>query len=135
MGRSSKDKRDIYYRLAKEEGWRARSAFKLLQLDQEFNLLAGGNLSSTHASGRGAVFDGASAGVSQGFDWAVCPSPDCCAALTAAAVSQGWAEWWTCVQPLAAGVRSSAGSCVRSSGWRRPRSWRWTCRPWLPCRV
>ncbi|CAG5863909.1 unnamed protein product [Menidia menidia] len=38
MGRSSKDKRDIYYRLAKEEGWRARSAFKLLQLDHEFNL-------------------------------------------------------------------------------------------------
>ena len=23
MGRSSKDKRDVYYRLAKEEGWRA----------------------------------------------------------------------------------------------------------------
>ncbi|XP_055011237.1 putative tRNA (cytidine(32)/guanosine(34)-2'-O)-methyltransferase isoform X2 [Boleophthalmus pectinirostris] len=43
MGRSSKDKRDIYYRLAKEEGWRARSAFKLLQLDQEFNLFAGVN--------------------------------------------------------------------------------------------
>lgn len=41
MGRSSKDKRDIYYRLAKEEGWRARSAFKLLQLDQEFNLFTG----------------------------------------------------------------------------------------------
>lgn len=43
MGRSSKDKRDIYYRLAKEEGWRARSAFKLLQLDQEFNLFTGVN--------------------------------------------------------------------------------------------
>ncbi|XP_053742144.1 putative tRNA (cytidine(32)/guanosine(34)-2'-O)-methyltransferase [Synchiropus splendidus] len=43
MGRSSKDKRDIYYRLAKEEGWRARSAFKLLQLDQEFNLFKGVN--------------------------------------------------------------------------------------------
>ncbi|XP_032836997.1 tRNA (cytidine(32)/guanosine(34)-2'-O)-methyltransferase [Petromyzon marinus] len=41
MGRSSKDKRDIYYRLAKEEGWRARSAFKLLQLDEEFNLFQG----------------------------------------------------------------------------------------------
>ena len=41
MGRSSKDKRDIYYRLAKEEGWRARSAFKLLQLDNEFNLFTG----------------------------------------------------------------------------------------------
>uniref|UniRef100_A0A1A8JFB0 Putative tRNA (cytidine(32)/guanosine(34)-2'-O)-methyltransferase n=1 Tax=Nothobranchius kuhntae TaxID=321403 RepID=A0A1A8JFB0_NOTKU len=43
MGRSSKDKRDIYYRLAKEEGWRARSAFKLLQLDQEFSLFTGVN--------------------------------------------------------------------------------------------
>ncbi|XP_056273700.1 putative tRNA (cytidine(32)/guanosine(34)-2'-O)-methyltransferase isoform X3 [Pseudoliparis swirei] len=41
MGRSSKDKRDIYYRLAKEEGWRARSAFKLLQLDHEFHLFTG----------------------------------------------------------------------------------------------
>uniref|UniRef100_A0A8D0CJD7 Putative tRNA (cytidine(32)/guanosine(34)-2'-O)-methyltransferase n=1 Tax=Scleropages formosus TaxID=113540 RepID=A0A8D0CJD7_SCLFO len=41
MGRSSKDKRDIYYRLAKEEGWRARSAFKLLQLDEQFSLFAG----------------------------------------------------------------------------------------------
>eukprot|EP00096_Caligus_rogercresseyi_P015274 TRINITY_DN7726_c0_g1_i1.p1 TRINITY_DN7726_c0_g1~~TRINITY_DN7726_c0_g1_i1.p1 ORF type:complete len:280 (+),score=37.11 TRINITY_DN7726_c0_g1_i1:73-912(+) len=39
MGRSSKDKRDIYYRLAKEEGWRARSAFKLLQINDEFDLI------------------------------------------------------------------------------------------------
>jgi len=39
MGRSSKDKRDIYYRQAKEEGWRARSAFKLLQLDEEFGFI------------------------------------------------------------------------------------------------
>ncbi|GJC96348.1 tRNA (cytidine(32)/guanosine(34)-2'-O)-Methyltransferase [Colletotrichum higginsianum] len=38
MGKSSKDKRDAYYRLAKEQGWRARSAFKLLQLDEEFDL-------------------------------------------------------------------------------------------------
>lgn len=38
MGRSSKDKRDIYYRLAKEQGWRARSAFKLLQIDEKFDL-------------------------------------------------------------------------------------------------
>ncbi|XP_071805340.1 tRNA (cytidine(32)/guanosine(34)-2'-O)-methyltransferase-like [Asterias amurensis] len=41
MGRSSKDKRDIYYRLAKEEGWRARSAFKLLQINEEFNIFKG----------------------------------------------------------------------------------------------
>ncbi|KAI7433898.1 FtsJ-domain-containing protein [Hortaea werneckii] len=41
MGKSSKDKRDAYYRLAKEQGWRARSAFKLLQLDEEFDLFGG----------------------------------------------------------------------------------------------
>lgn len=33
---------DIYYRKAKEEGWRARSAFKLLQIDEEFNIFEGG---------------------------------------------------------------------------------------------
>ena len=38
MGKKSKDKRDIYYRKAKELGYRARSAFKLLQLDEEFDL-------------------------------------------------------------------------------------------------
>lgn len=41
MGRLSRDKRDIFYRLAKEKGYRARSAFKLLQLDAEFGLFAG----------------------------------------------------------------------------------------------
>lgn len=41
MGKTSKDKRDIYYRLAKEEGWRARSAFKLLQIDEYFNIFEG----------------------------------------------------------------------------------------------
>lgn len=41
MGKSSKDKRDVYYRLAKEEGWRARSAFKLLQINEDFNLFEG----------------------------------------------------------------------------------------------
>ena len=41
MGRASKDKRDIYYRKAKEQGWRARSAFKLLQIDSEYHILDG----------------------------------------------------------------------------------------------
>lgn len=41
MGRASKDKRDVYYRLAKEQGWRARSAFKLMQIDDEFRILSG----------------------------------------------------------------------------------------------
>lgn len=40
MGKSSKDKRDAYYRLAKEQNWRARSAFKLLQIDEAFDLFA-----------------------------------------------------------------------------------------------
>lgn len=43
MGKSSKDKRDIYYREAKERGYRARSAFKLLQIDEQFNILEGVN--------------------------------------------------------------------------------------------
>lgn len=54
MGRTSKDKRDVYYRLAKENGWRARSAFKLLQLDEEFQLFQGPHL----------------VGESQGIGWA-----------------------------------------------------------------
>ena len=41
MGKSSKDKRDAYYRLAKEQGWRARSAFKLIQIDEQFDLFNG----------------------------------------------------------------------------------------------
>ena len=41
MGRQSKDKRDIYYRFAKEQGWRARSAFKLIQVDERFNIFKG----------------------------------------------------------------------------------------------
>ncbi|EFR04869.1 tRNA (uridine-2'-O-)-methyltransferase TRM7 [Nannizzia gypsea CBS 118893] len=43
MGKSSKDKRDAYYRLAKEQNWRARSAFKLIHLDEEFDLFAHSN--------------------------------------------------------------------------------------------
>lgn len=38
MGRLSRDKRDVYYRRAKESGYRARSAFKLLQIDTEFDI-------------------------------------------------------------------------------------------------
>ncbi|XP_028772265.1 putative tRNA (cytidine(32)/guanosine(34)-2'-O)-methyltransferase [Neltuma alba] len=41
MGRASRDKRDIYYRKAQEEGWRARSAFKLLQIDKECSIFEG----------------------------------------------------------------------------------------------
>ena len=40
MGKSSKDKRDAYYRLAKEQNWRARSAFKLIQIDEKFDLFS-----------------------------------------------------------------------------------------------
>jgi len=38
MGKPSKDRRDIYYRKAKENGYRARSAYKLLHLDLKFDL-------------------------------------------------------------------------------------------------
>jgi tRNA (cytidine32/guanosine34-2'-O)-methyltransferase len=42
MGRLSRDKRDVFYRRAKEMGYRARSAFKLLQLNSEFQFLSEG---------------------------------------------------------------------------------------------
>lgn len=40
MGIQSKDKRDIYYYKAKKLGYRARSAFKLIGIDNKFNLIA-----------------------------------------------------------------------------------------------
>ena len=43
MGRLSRDKRDVFYRRAKEKGYRARSAFKLLQIDSEFHIFGGKN--------------------------------------------------------------------------------------------
>ncbi|EAS01639.3 ribosomal RNA large subunit methyltransferase (macronuclear) [Tetrahymena thermophila SB210] len=38
MGKFTKDKRDIYYRKAKEDCFRARSAYKLLQIDEVFGI-------------------------------------------------------------------------------------------------
>ncbi|GJN90730.1 hypothetical protein Rhopal_003744-T1 [Rhodotorula paludigena] len=38
MGKSTAVRRDIWFRSAKEEGYRARSAYKLLQLDEQFRL-------------------------------------------------------------------------------------------------
>ncbi|OII77913.1 tRNA-methyltransferase protein [Cryptosporidium andersoni] len=43
MGKLSRDRRDIYYRRAKQEGYRARSAYKLLQVDQYYPIFKGVN--------------------------------------------------------------------------------------------
>ncbi|WWC66813.1 uncharacterized protein I206_100720 [Kwoniella pini CBS 10737] len=39
--KSSIDHRDVYYRLGKSAGYRARSAYKLIHLDEEFDLFSG----------------------------------------------------------------------------------------------
>lgn len=39
----ARDQRDYYYRLAKEEGYRARSAFKLLQINEKFHIIKKGD--------------------------------------------------------------------------------------------
>ena len=39
----ARDQRDHYYRLAKEEGYRARSAYKLLQINEKFHIIKKGN--------------------------------------------------------------------------------------------
>ncbi|KAJ1460622.1 FtsJ-like methyltransferase-domain-containing protein [Pelagophyceae sp. CCMP2097] len=41
MGKFSKDKRDAYYRIAKDAGLRSRAGFKIIQLDEKLQLLAG----------------------------------------------------------------------------------------------
>lgn len=41
--KSSIDKRDVYYRKTKSSNYRARSAFKLLHLDEDFDLFSGVN--------------------------------------------------------------------------------------------
>lgn len=38
MGVNSKDKRDYYYRLSKKEGYRARSVYKLKNIDETFDI-------------------------------------------------------------------------------------------------
>jgi tRNA (cytidine32/guanosine34-2'-O)-methyltransferase len=41
MVSSKKNERDVFYRKAKEENWRARSAYKLIHLDAEFGFIQG----------------------------------------------------------------------------------------------
>lgn len=41
MGKSTKDARDHFYRQGKREGYRARSAYKLIQLDEKYGLFGG----------------------------------------------------------------------------------------------
>lgn len=41
MGKSTAVRRDVFFRSAKEEGYRARSAYKLLQLAEQFQLWEG----------------------------------------------------------------------------------------------
>lgn len=55
MGRLSKDKRDVFYRRAKESGYRARSAYKLLQIDAEFNLFQCAKIPSPSQTEQGDV--------------------------------------------------------------------------------
>jgi 23S rRNA (uridine2552-2'-O)-methyltransferase len=39
----ARDQKDYYYRLAKQEGYRARSAYKLLQINEKFNVIKRGD--------------------------------------------------------------------------------------------
>lgn len=41
MGINSKDKRDIYYKLSKKNGFRARSVYKLIHINEEYKVLKG----------------------------------------------------------------------------------------------
>ena len=41
MSKNASDQRDIYYRMAKENGYRARSAYKLLHCDEKYSIFSG----------------------------------------------------------------------------------------------
>ncbi len=43
FGTMARDQKDYYYRLAKQEGYRARSAYKLLQVNEKFNIIKRGD--------------------------------------------------------------------------------------------
>ena len=97
MGKVSRDKRDIYYRRAKEEGWRARSAFKLLQIDEAFD-----------------IFDGTFGSM---VPWRAGTAPVLCQAVEPTEMrcwrSQGRSTWWTCVPRREVGVRCVCASFVQ----------------------
>ena len=88
MGKASKDKRDIYYRKAKEEGWRARSAFKLLQIDDAFGILSGASIWLLLGNTWPAVYNlhALSAGVQHAVD--LCAAPGSWSQVQHAAASQ-----------------------------------------------
>lgn len=53
MGKSTKDQRDHFYRQGKQEGYRARSAFKLLHLDEHYGLFGrSGHALASHMLGQ-----------------------------------------------------------------------------------
>ena len=114
MGRASKDKRDVYYRLAKEQGWRARSAFKLMQIDDEFKILSGDK------------------DVKRAVD--LCAAPGLYQASREKIIETSNSKLWCEVKPKvnlcfqALGAKCWRGSSRTS---QIPKLLLWTSRPWL----
>lgn len=110
MGRASKDKRDIYYRRAKEEGWRARSAFKLLQIDDAFQIFEGAPfdckwLLLLQATGISSMHVSLSSPSHATARASLRPADLLLPNLNLRVCLQASITWWTCAQPPAAGAR------------------------------
>lgn len=78
----TKDSRDQFYRRAKEDGWRARSAYKLLQLDEAYDLFGE---AARQAAAAAAAADG-------GADGADDDGHPCCHAVDLCAAPGSWSQ-------------------------------------------
>ncbi|KAL7554192.1 hypothetical protein ACHAWF_017594 [Thalassiosira exigua] len=119
MGKLSRDKRDVYYRAAKDAGYRARSAYKLLQIDAEFDLFGEGR-AGEEGAGEGAGEEEGEGSTSSSATAAPAPASGAGAGAEAAASTDD-ADRASAIRPRPRRpplrVRRAVDLCAAPGGW------------------